>query len=301
MWLMVVGIWLLANNVFADTSTERSSWTTTQQSQWGGDNSGVSQQSGWNVGSNSPRPVYISPGGSDEQQGPQYLASMINQLNTERNQIMGPTPVPEYEHNGPPTPLSHGQLSTLYTNAVQQLSNIDLSKPPENNDGGNLVEPNGENEPGYYYYYYPITDMPDESNTENTTDMNDMMTGDEKNPEPKHVEPLFVAMASFIGLSTLFAFSVLFLPKFGSRKRSDPSDSLTPLTRSVMNALGPEKRTGDAANVTSAQSLTEEIHGEEEVDDMDSKGCPARLACEVGRVLRKMHLHRGPLRYDRIH
>ncbi|KAF4525122.1 hypothetical protein B566_EDAN005064 [Ephemera danica] len=258
-----------------------------------------------------PRPVYLSPskGSGSQLQGPQYLAAMINQLSTERTQIMGPTPVPDYDM--PPLPISHGQLSNLYHNAVKQLNKLNLK--PSNSPDDNTVGTDGGDtgsSPGYMYYYFPITDNPDEANTESSTDMNDMMMmmGDGNAPQTKQVEPLFVAIASFVGLSTLFAFSVLFLPKFGSRKRSETSNAgLTPLANRVMEALdsGPEKRTGEAPETTGQETeaaATTHIEAADEqelssqIDETHEHGCPARLACEVGRALRKLQLHRGPLR-----
>lgn len=88
----------------------------------------------------------------------------------------------------------------------------------------------------------------------------------------KNMEPLFMAIANFIGMALLFAVSVLFFPKFGSlRSRENPviksaPEELVGLTRVVFEAL-------------------------------DGKDCSERIACEIGRAVRKMKLDNKPLRY----
>lgn len=87
----------------------------------------------------------------------------------------------------------------------------------------------------------------------------------------KSVEPLFMAIASFIGMALVFAFSVLFLPRLGSIRSRGISvlkhvpDELAALTKLVLEGI-------------------------------DGKDCTERIACEVGRALRKMQLDQKPIR-----
>jgi hypothetical protein len=87
----------------------------------------------------------------------------------------------------------------------------------------------------------------------------------------KSVEPLFMAIAGFVGMALMFAFSVLFLPKFGNIRSRGISalkhapDELAALTKLVL-------------------------------DGIDGKDCTERIACEVGRAVRKMQLDKKPIR-----
>jgi hypothetical protein len=87
----------------------------------------------------------------------------------------------------------------------------------------------------------------------------------------KSVEPLFMAVAGFVGMALMFAFSVLFLPKFGNLRSRGISalkhapDELSALTKLVL-------------------------------DGINGKDCTERIACEVGRAVREMKLDKRPIR-----
>jgi hypothetical protein len=86
----------------------------------------------------------------------------------------------------------------------------------------------------------------------------------------KSVEPLFMAVAGFVGMALMFAFSVLFLPKFGNLRSRGISalkhaDEFSALTKLVL-------------------------------DGINGKDCTERIACEVGRAVRKMQLDKKPIR-----
>ena len=87
----------------------------------------------------------------------------------------------------------------------------------------------------------------------------------------KSVEPLFMAIAGFVGMALMFAFSVLFLPKFGN------------LRSRGINAL---KHAPDEL-----AALTKLV-----LEGIDGKDCSERIACEIGRAVRKMHLDKKPIR-----
>lgn len=76
-------------------------------------------------------------------------------------------------------------------------------------------------------------DMPESDANEVEMESDGLQKGMEKGEEAAMANPLFAAMASFIGLSTLFAASVLFMPKFGGGRAVDDHD----WARSVLRAL----------------------------------------------------------------
>jgi hypothetical protein len=87
----------------------------------------------------------------------------------------------------------------------------------------------------------------------------------------KSVEPLFMAVAGFVGMALMFAFSILFLPKFGNlRSRGISAIKHVPDELSVLTKLV--------------------------LDGINGKDCTERIACEVGRVIRKMQLDKKPIR-----
>lgn len=76
-------------------------------------------------------------------------------------------------------------------------------------------------------------DMPESDANEVEMESDGLQKGMEKGEEAAMANPLFAAMASFIGLSTLFAASVLFMPKFGGGRAIDDHD----WARSVLRAI----------------------------------------------------------------
>lgn len=87
----------------------------------------------------------------------------------------------------------------------------------------------------------------------------------------KSVEPLFMAIAGFVGMALMFAFSVLFLPKFGN---------LRPRGIAALKHVPDELAT-----------LTKLV-----LDGIDGKDCTERIACELGRAVRRMQLDKKPIR-----
>lgn len=89
--------------------------------------------------------------------------------------------------------------------------------------------------------------------------------------KPK-VEPLFVAMAGFVGVAVVFLSAMIFIPRFpfpnftskGALKRAP--EELATLTRLVAESI-------------------------------DGKDCSERIACEVGRAMRSMQVGTKPIRY----
>ncbi|XP_063218738.1 uncharacterized protein LOC134529000 [Bacillus rossius redtenbacheri] len=202
-------------------------------------------------------------------------------------EVMGPTPLPPARDSEEgtestvfsakstvpvPPAFSKEELVSLYQAAVQKGASLDLDQL----FGGDATSsklalqslvpgdpPPADTVPGYYYYYYPIKSFVKNLQAESMQA--------QSAPEPSHatmmlvdatagdrrVDPLFVAMASFVSMALVFAFSTLFLPKFGSalRARGRLPDELAGLTRAVLAAL-------------------------------EGDSCGERLACEAGRLLR---------------
>lgn len=83
------------------------------------------------------------------------------------------------------------------------------------------------------------------------------------------VEPLFVAMAGFVGIAMIFMSAVLFLPKL-----------VTPHPQ-VNGLRAPQE----------LAALTKLA-----VEAMDGNDCTERIACEVGRAMRSMQVGSQPIK-----
>lgn len=85
------------------------------------------------------------------------------------------------------------------------------------------------------------------------------------------VEPLFVAMAGFVGVAVVFLSALMFIPRL-------PIQLLT--SKSAL------KRAPDEL-ATLTKLVTESI---------DGKDCSERIACEFGRAMRSMRVGSKPIR-----
>lgn len=83
------------------------------------------------------------------------------------------------------------------------------------------------------------------------------------------VEPLFVAMAGFVGIAMIFMSAVLFLPKI----LSPPPE--------VSSLKGPQE----------LAALTKLA-----VETIEGNDCTERIACEVGRAMRNMQVGSKPIK-----
>ncbi|KAJ9580902.1 hypothetical protein L9F63_023917 [Diploptera punctata] len=201
----------------------------------------------------------------------------------------------------PPQPLSKQELAALYEAAVKKGAVLDIASMTsgsvqsmqalQNLFGMNMNKnniPENNEEQGYYYYFYPIKSFETEQFKTNEKQQHAappppnkplsnmasmvptaMMVID--GGSNKSVEPLFMAIAGFVGMALMFAFSVLFFPKFGNlRSRGITAlkhapDELAALTKLVLEGI-------------------------------DGKDCSERLSCEIGRAVRKLHLDKKPIR-----
>nr|CAD7261321.1 unnamed protein product [Timema shepardi] len=198
----------------------------------------------------------------------------------EEMKIMGPTPIPEETLPPPPPPLSKGELEALYQAAVNKGTTLDLASlfkdtsitqdlqglqslaAPAQAGHETLKDSTNANTPGYYYYFYPINSFNKGEEKNNNKENVAFATNQVPSVKPQFaemvptammlleggtndrtVEPLFVAMAGFIGMALMFVFSVLFLPKFGTlRSRGitalkNVPDELSALTKLVLEAI----------------------------------------------------------------
>lgn len=95
--------------------------------------------------------------------------------------------------------------------------------------------------------------MPESDANEVGVESDGLQKGMEKGEEAAMANPLFAAMASFIGLSTLFAASVLFMPKLGGGRAFDDHHEWA---RNVLNALDWDKWERDTISVCVCVWLT---------------------------------------------
>lgn len=89
----------------------------------------------------------------------------------------------------------------------------------------------------------------------------------------KRFEPLFIAMASFVGVAMMFILSILFMPKFGN----------------VRSDVAAVKEAVEEGNLSELSSVVFEA--------IEGRDCSERLACELGRTIRIMKLGAKPIRY----
>ncbi|XP_021922772.1 uncharacterized protein LOC110831262 isoform X2 [Zootermopsis nevadensis] len=226
--------------------------------------------------------------------------------------IMGPTPLPVIETEleqspaehpkeklPPPQPLSKEELTAFYQAAVNKGAILDLASMTSGSVQGmqalenlfgslNVNKDHAQEDQGYYYYFYPIKSFDTESTKTNEVKQTNTPAPSSKPASQmatmiptammifdsgtnKSVEPLFMAVAGFVGMALMFAFSVLFFPKFGNLRSRGISalkhapDELTTLTKLIL-------------------------------DGINGKDCTERIACEVGRAVRKMRLDKKPMR-----
>lgn len=198
---------------------------------------------------------------------------------------------PVISHNpAPALSLTKGELLALYDTAVKGGSalnaegNLHAIEIPDNyGQSTNLHSsdlykyPNNQNSPGYYYYYYPLkTLLEDHQNDTNYTPQHTVHShthlhnvkiepvNEITGPKYKGLEPLFMAISSFIGMSLMFFFSMLMFPKFGIHKYKSRSDLIKPEVLSL------------------SEIIFEAIEGHD---------CHERIYCEAGKVLKALHLN----------
>ncbi|PNF33291.1 hypothetical protein B7P43_G10122 [Cryptotermes secundus] len=198
-----------------------------------------------------------------------------------------------------PQPLSKEELAALYQAAVNKGAFLDLASMTsgsvqgaqalENLFGGlNMNKVHAQDEQAYYYYFFPIKSFDTEPAKTNEVKQISTAAPSSKpasqaasliptammildSSSNKSVEPLFMAIAGFVGMALMFAVSVLFLPKFGNLRSRGISalkhvpDELATLTKLVL-------------------------------DGIDGKDCTERIACEVGHAVRRMQLDKKPIR-----
>ncbi|KAF5296886.1 hypothetical protein FQR65_LT10152 [Abscondita terminalis] len=174
-----------------------------------------------------------------------------------------------------------------YSNTVVHEIDEDLSKPH--------ADHGAEESGGYYYYYYPLNSFMDHSHHSQVqpdlyshhhvqphhidpdnqnalfhahthqhnvhiTTTKSIVDQDKK----KAMEPLFMAVSSFIGMAVMFVLSILFIPRFGGFKsRGDKQGTAPELTNIV-------------------QIIFKAIEGDD---------CSERVVCEVGKTAKAFNVH----------
>lgn len=152
---------------------------------------------------------------------------------------------------------------------------------------------NKVNDNGYYYYYYPLKNLLEDINNTTTgysqhlpqqdpytvhshTHLHNVKIeppipamplplpygpyGVAPPPKNKAMEPLFMAISSFMGMAMMFLFSMVFLPQFRNHKsRSDVKPEIATLSDIVFEAI-------------------------------EGHDCRERIYCEAGKVLNALNL-----------
>ncbi|PSN44700.1 hypothetical protein C0J52_11841 [Blattella germanica] len=234
----------------------------------------------------------------EEESGAEYLKSVMTKLQSERlpsvmwNSIQQEhTTEAELEASAsqdtkqnfplpPPQPLSKEELAALYQAAINKGAVLDLAgmtsgsvqnmQALQNLIGmhmGNMNKDNTKNVKQQTAATNTVNKPASQMASMVPTAMMIIDSGTNKS-----VEPLFMAIAGFVGMALMFAFSVLFMPKFGNLRSRGISalkhapDELAALTKLVLEGI-------------------------------DGKDCSERIACEIGRGVRKMQLDKKPIRH----
>lgn len=134
---------------------------------------------------------------------------------------------------------------------------------------------------GYNYFFYPL-DHSVLQQVQNGNGNQMAQTTAMSEPEPAkpdnqavskpHVQPLFVAMAGFVGVAVVFLSALMFIPIL----------PIHALTSKAALKRAPEE----------LASLTKLV-----AESIDGKDCSERIACEVGRAMRSMRVGNKPIRY----
>ncbi|KAL5236708.1 hypothetical protein ACI65C_004118 [Semiaphis heraclei] len=130
---------------------------------------------------------------------------------------------------------------------------------------------------GYNYFFYPL-DTKVLQQIPQTTAMSEPAEParpDNQAPAKPRVEPLFVAMAGFVGVAVVFLSALIFIPIL----------PIHALTSKAALKRAPEE----------LASLTKLV-----AESIDGKDCSERIACEVGRAMRSMRVGNKPIRMMEI-
>lgn len=132
---------------------------------------------------------------------------------------------------------------------------------------------------GYNYFFYPLDNKVLQqvqngnqmASTTAATDSEPTKSENQAAAKPR-VEPLFVAMAGFVGVAVVFLSALMFIPIL----------PIHALTSKAALKRAPEE----------LASLTKLV-----AESIDGKDCSERIACEVGRAMRSMRVGNKPIRY----
>lgn len=126
---------------------------------------------------------------------------------------------------------------------------------------------------GYNYFFYPLDNKVLQQIPQTTamSEPAEPAKPDNQAPAKSRVEPLFVAMAGFVGVAVVFLSALMFIPIL----------PIHALTSKAALKRAPEE----------LASLTKLV-----AESIDGKDCSERIACEVGRAMRSMRVGNKPIR-----
>ncbi|XP_060856094.1 uncharacterized protein LOC132933839 [Metopolophium dirhodum] len=135
---------------------------------------------------------------------------------------------------------------------------------------------------GYNYFFYPLDNNAlqqvqngNGNQMAQTTAMSEPEKPDNQAVAKPRVQPLFVAMAGFVGVAVVFLSALMFVPIL----------PIHALTSKAALKRAPEE----------LASLTKLV-----AESIDGKDCSERIACEVGRAMRSMRVGNKPIRMMEI-
>ncbi|XP_050527257.1 uncharacterized protein LOC126897587 [Daktulosphaira vitifoliae] len=175
----------------------------------------------------------------------------------------------------------------LQINQFPQANNEFTSNLVQSLTAGNGAQQEGT-VPGYYYYFVPLNkDNPNallnqgdqfqanQNFNSNPNDLQQLFQDTQQSQVSKpFVDPLFKAMAGFVGVAVVFLSAMIFIPHFGPLLHK----------KSVLKRA-PE----EIATITKLVA-----------ESIDGKDCSERIACEVGRAMRSLQVGPKPIKLMEI-
>ncbi|XP_022181413.1 uncharacterized protein LOC111041447 [Myzus persicae] len=164
-------------------------------------------------------------------------------------------------------PQQYNPVPNSQQNIINAIASDTAQRPP---DG--MIS-------GYNYFFYPLDNkvlqqLPQVQQTTAMSEPEPPKSENQAAAKPR-VEPLFVAMAGFVGVAVVFLSALMFIPIL-------PIHALT--SKAVLKRA-PEE----------LASLTKLV-----AESIDGKDCSERIACEVGRAMRSMRVGNKPIRMMEI-
>ncbi|XP_008545692.1 uncharacterized protein LOC103569919 [Microplitis demolitor] len=183
---------------------------------------------------------------------PKKSEQIIVEANQYYPQMPRPVVVPDQAKiQNPPLGFTKSELAMMYNQALQSGNAISLPGLKNSLESGQIPSvvgnylhlPNADNQQQTFaYYFYPLKSFMDNLQNNNgyktINDLTPMQTGHQESQKQIIINPLFMAISSFVGMALVFMFGVIVLPRILGEFRSRiVHDELLNLTTTVNEAI----------------------------------------------------------------